>query len=296
MRFHQVLLIFVIMLFAIMVFNTQAFTSFSTDRAVTLQTTDDRYGLISLEPYGENGIYFTDEAGDGTFEFSITDIPLQFITYENVMTITNNLNYPVKVKILDSGSYEDRVSFTSDAYNLESDGRTIYVGDAIYVDLAIDATGLPGVDLLDSINIVAYQDGNDMYNMHRSVVLATAEEAVYDPYANDMPTNAAYLGELAYEIRRSGGWISEGSDCFEDMGLDPKIWNNNINGYEYSYSNSNGGVIYIKNTREKIYMGWWGMIVNVNRGTGILYSFSEDYYYVRIGRSWYGYAYLISYY
>ena len=50
MRFHQVLLIFVIMLFAIMVFNTQAFTSFSTDRAVTLQTTDDRYGLISPHP------------------------------------------------------------------------------------------------------------------------------------------------------------------------------------------------------------------------------------------------------
>ena len=296
MRYRHVLLVFTFLVFTIFVFNTQAFTTFSSDRDVSLQTADDRYGLISLDPYGENGIYFTDEANDGTYEFNISDIPLQDVYYDNVMTITNNLNNPVTVKIEDTGDYDHKVHFYSDSYNLESEGRSISVGNSIYVDLNINATGLEDVSLLDSINIIAYQDDQDIYNMDRSVLLTTVEGSIYDPYANDMPTNAQYLAEMAREVLNEVGTITEGSGCFEDMGLDPDIWDANINGYEYGYYEDYDGVIYIKNIQERIYMGWYGWNITVNKNTGILYSVYNDYYYAKVGRWWFSDAYLVSYY
>jgi len=296
MKYHHFLLIFILVVFTTMAFNTKAFTSFDTHREVSLETSNDRFGLISLDPYGENGIYFTDVGNDGRYEFYIEEIPLQVNTYDNIMTITNNLNNPVEIKIIDNGEYEDRVSFTSDAYDLELDGRMISVGNNIYVDLTIDATGLEEVSLLDSINIIAYQNEEEIYNMYRPVVLTTAEGDVYDPYSNDMPTNAEYLGQIAYEILNAGGTISEGSDCFEDMGLDPEVWNNNINGYEYSYYEEYDGVIFVNNTADRIWMGWYGLPIKVNKNTGIMYSIFNDYYLVRWRKLWLTNAYPLSYY
>jgi len=293
---RHLLFVFILKAIAILIFNTQAFTTFSTNRAVSLQTTSDLQGLISLEPYGENGIYFNDDGNDGTYEFNITDIPLQVVTYENIMKITNNLNNAVNVKIQEHGGYVDNVGFSSDVYNLELEGRTITVGDTIYVDLIIDATGLEGVSLLDSIDIVAYQDSTDIYNIHRQVVLTTLEGEVYDPYLNDMPANAAYLAQIAYEIIESGGTISQGSSCFEDMGIDPAIWNNNINGYTYEYFDDYGGVIHINNTQAKIYMELEGSTISVNKNRGIKLSITHGYYYVFNRGSWEPNATLQSYY
>ncbi|MBN1785517.1 MAG: hypothetical protein JW825_00805 [Candidatus Methanofastidiosa archaeon] len=296
MKYKTALLIFTMMVCTILVFNTQAYTSFNTEREVVLQTADDRYGLISLNPYGENGIYFVDEGNDGTYGFQLSDIPLEEVTYDNVMGITNNLNNPVTIKISDYGDYDGRVDFLSNGFYLESTGRVVPVGETIYVDLSIDATGLEDTQMLETFNIMAYQDDNEIYYMHRDAYLVTTAEETYDPYANDMPTNAAYLKQLAYDVLESGGTIREGSNCYEDLGLDPDIWDNEINGYRYYYYNDYNGVIKIVNKSQKIYMSFYGIPISVNKNTGILLSVYEDYYYVKIGRNWYPPAYLWSYY
>jgi len=294
-KFHSLALICILLIASCIIFNTQAFSVIITDKDVSLETVEDPHGLVSLNPYGDNGIYFTDD-GTGAYVLDIGDIPQENIVYGDVFSITNNLQMTTLIKVLDIGDYSSRVTFSANGHSLESEGYLVDIGTSIYVDISIDATSLPNASLLDSINIIAYHDGEEVYTISRGANLVTEGGEAYDPLSHDMPSNAEYLRLIALDILDSGGEISEGQSCFEDMGLDPDVWSGNINGYTYYYYSDNNGIIYIKNILARIRMKYDGSTMNVNKNNGIRYSVHGSYYYVKYRGNWYSPATIFEYY
>ena len=227
----------------LMIIASGAFTSVLLERNVSLTLADDTYGMVALSPGPEGHDYFFDTDGDGTFELHIDDAVIgQETHYASLFTITNNLNRTISISIADEGAYDDAVSFVSSTYDLEGDKRTIAVGNSIDVSVNVVPPSTAGEEsLISTVTIQVFESTNEplIILTRDAEVLAVDDESSgpYDPYDHTMPENAEYVRSLAFDVLESGGSIRTwGSHRYKDIGLEPNIWNKEINGYTIKYN------------------------------------------------------------